>query len=253
MSSPLLVTITFSHYCEKARWTLDRAGIPYRESGHLPAFHALAVRRAGGRRSAPSLITDEGAINDSTDIARWADRRAPEANLYGKTEVERREIEALEDHFDEDLGPHTRRWVYFYMLPDSDLVKRLSAMQPAPALEKRLLPIFFPVVRVGMRKAMRITADGAERSLGKIERMFEEIGKKVEDGRPFLVGDALTMADITFASLAAVVLAPPEYGAPLCSLDALPAEATSRMRAWQETPAGKFVARVFRDWRRARA
>ena len=253
MQSPLLVTITFSHYCEKARWTLDHAGIPYRESGHLPAFHMLAVRRAGGHRSVPSLITDEGAINDSTDIAKWADRRAPSAHLYGKTDAERREIEALEDHFDENLGPHTRRWMYFYMLPDSAFVMRLSAKQNAPALEKRLLPFFFPVVRPAMRKAMRITPDGAERSLRKIEAMFEEVGKKIADGRPFLVGDALTMADITFASLAAVVLVPPEYGAPLCPIEELPSVPASRMRAWQETPAGKFAARLFREHRAARA
>ncbi|MDC3957200.1 glutathione S-transferase family protein [Polyangium jinanense] len=247
MPSPLLVTITFSHYCEKARWTLDRAGITYRESGHLPAFHMLAVRRAGGHRSVPALITDEGAINDSTDIAKWADRRAPGAHLYGKNDVERREIEALEDHFDEHFGPHTRRFMYFHMLQDRDLVLRLSAMQNAPRLEKRLLPIVFPVVRPAMRRAMRITPEGAERSLRKVEAAFAEVGKKLEDGRRYLVGDTLTMADITFASLAAVVLAPPQYGAPLCSMDALPREPAAHMRAWQELPAGKFVARLFRE------
>ncbi|WP_170229732.1 glutathione S-transferase family protein [Polyangium fumosum] len=254
MQPPQLVTITFSHYCEKARWTLDHAGIPYRESGHLPAFHMLAVRRAGGYRSVPALITDEGAINDSTDIAKWADRRAPGARLYGTNDAERREVETLEEHFDEHFGPHTRRWMYFHMLPDRDLVLHLSNKQHAPALEKRLLPLFFPVVRPVMRKAMRITPEGAARSLRKIEAMFAEVGKKIEDGRSFLVGDALTMADITFASLAAVVLAPPEYGAPLFPIEMLPQEPAAHIRAWQELPAGKFGARLFREHRaRARA
>lgn len=249
MQRPLLVTITFSHYCEKARWTLDRAGIPYRESGHLPAFHMLAVRRAGGYRSVPALITDEGALNDSTDIAKWADQNAPAARLYGTNDAERREIEAFEEHFDEHLGPHTRRWMYFHMLPDRDLVLGLSNKQNAPALEKRLLPLFFPVVRPAMRRAMRITPEGAARSFRKVEAMFAEVGKKLEDGRSFLVGDALTMADLTFASLAAVVLAPPEYGAPLCPIETLPREPAAHMRAWQELPAGKFVARLFREHR----
>ncbi|MDI1449833.1 glutathione S-transferase family protein [Polyangium sp. 6x1] len=253
MQPPLLVTITFSHYCEKARWTLDRAGITYRESGHLPGFHMLAVRRAGGYRSVPSLITDEGAFNDSTDIAKWADRRAPSAHLYGKTDAERREIETLEDRFDEDFGAHTRRWVYFHMLPDKNLVVRLSNQQAAPALEKRMLPFCFPFIRPVMRKAMRITAAGAERSQRKIDVMFDEVGKMLADGRPFLVGDTLTMADITFGSLAAVVLDPPEYGAPLGLIDALPPEAASNMRRWQELPAAKFVARLFRDHRGAPA
>ena len=50
-----LITIPISHYCEKARWALDRAGIPYRERAHLQAIHWFAVRRAGGARTVPVL------------------------------------------------------------------------------------------------------------------------------------------------------------------------------------------------------
>jgi glutathione S-transferase len=48
-----LVTIPISHYCEKARWALDRAGVPYREEAHIQAVHRLATRRAGGGVTAP--------------------------------------------------------------------------------------------------------------------------------------------------------------------------------------------------------
>jgi glutathione S-transferase len=30
-----LVTIPISHYCEKARWSLERAGLEYREERHV--------------------------------------------------------------------------------------------------------------------------------------------------------------------------------------------------------------------------
>src|SRR5690242_2857541 len=106
MAEPILVTITFSHFCEKARWALERAGIAFQESGHLPIFHALAVRRAGGWRSVPALVTDEGVINDSTNILGWIDKRAPHIHLYGRNDTERQEIERIEDLFDEQLGPH---------------------------------------------------------------------------------------------------------------------------------------------------
>ena len=33
-----LITIRFSHYCEKARWALDRGRIAYEERSHLPLF-----------------------------------------------------------------------------------------------------------------------------------------------------------------------------------------------------------------------
>ena len=38
-SEYLLITIPPSHYCEKARWALDYARIPYREERHPPLFH----------------------------------------------------------------------------------------------------------------------------------------------------------------------------------------------------------------------
>ena len=48
MVQPRLVTIPISHYCEKARWALERAGIGYREEPHVQGIHQLAARRAGG-------------------------------------------------------------------------------------------------------------------------------------------------------------------------------------------------------------
>ena len=43
-----LVTIPISHFCEKARWALQRAGVPYVERPHLQIIHVLAARRAAG-------------------------------------------------------------------------------------------------------------------------------------------------------------------------------------------------------------
>ena len=53
-----LITIPISHYCEKARWALDRAGIAYREERHVQLVHRVAARRAGGGSTVPVLVTD---------------------------------------------------------------------------------------------------------------------------------------------------------------------------------------------------
>ena len=47
-----LVTIPISHYCEKARWALERAALDYREERHVQGVHQFASRRAGGSRHA---------------------------------------------------------------------------------------------------------------------------------------------------------------------------------------------------------
>jgi glutathione S-transferase len=250
MTIPLLITIPFSHYCEKARWALERAGVAFHESGHLPVLHILPVRRAGGKRTVPVLVVGGRAIDDSTDILQWADRKAPPGRrLYGDSDAERREIEALEDFFDNKLGPDTRRWAYFYILPRKDVLLGLAG-RGVPRWESAVLPALLPIARPIMRRAMNITEDGALRSRDRIDAAFERVASLLEGGRPFLVGARPSAADITFASLAAPVVVPPQYGAELPAPDALHPEATERMKAWQQHPAGQFALRIYREHRR---
>src|SRR5262245_34510954 len=120
MATYRLITIGPSHYCEKARWALERYRIPFNEEAHPPVLHAFASLRNGGKRSTPVLITDTGVYNDSTDILELVDRHASGA-LFGSG-AERRETSELEDLFDEDFGPHTRRLIYFYMIDDKEAI-----------------------------------------------------------------------------------------------------------------------------------
>jgi len=73
-----LITLPISHYCEKARWALERAGIAYREERHVQLIHRVAVRRAGGGSTVPVLVTADGAIADSREILVWVDARTPD-------------------------------------------------------------------------------------------------------------------------------------------------------------------------------
>ena len=54
------------HYCEKARWALERAGIPFTEERHVQGIHRIASKRAGGHGTTPVLVTPEGAIGESS-------------------------------------------------------------------------------------------------------------------------------------------------------------------------------------------
>lgn len=86
-----LVTIPVSHYCEKARWALERAGLDYTERRHIQLVHIAAVKRAGGGRTAPVLKTPQGVFGDSTAILRYADEHGPpQLRLYPREEPARR-------------------------------------------------------------------------------------------------------------------------------------------------------------------
>src|SRR3954471_22955637 len=104
MAGNVLVTIPISHYCEKARWALDRAGIGFEERAHLQLLHRFAARRAGGGTTVPVLVCAEGVLAESTDILDYANARAPaERQLYPEGEAGAAAVRALERDFDEGL------------------------------------------------------------------------------------------------------------------------------------------------------
>ena len=100
-SNCILVTIPISHYCEKARWALERAGVAYEERAHLQVIHRFAVRRAGGGTTAPVLVCGERVFADSADIVDEADRRAPaERRLFPEDPAAAAGVRELEREFD---------------------------------------------------------------------------------------------------------------------------------------------------------
>ncbi|MEZ4428637.1 MAG: glutathione S-transferase, partial [Nannocystaceae bacterium] len=203
MTVPRLITIAFSHFCDKARWALEHAGVPYTEDVHMPMLHWWATLRAGAGRTVPALVTADGVIADSSEIVAWAHARAqPGRGLYPEDPAARSEAEALEDRFDEKLGPATRRWAYGQLLGDRAVVRAL-VVHDAPAWERRLAPAYVPVFASLVRRGLNINPPAVRRSFDRIEEIFAEVGDRLRDGRRFLVGDRLSVADLTFATLAA--------------------------------------------------
>ena len=83
MSGNVLITIPISHFCEKARWALDRAGISYTERAHLQLLHRFAARRAGGGNTVPVFVCTDGVLGESAEIVDYADAHGPpERRLY---------------------------------------------------------------------------------------------------------------------------------------------------------------------------
>lgn len=244
-----LISMPVSHYVEKARWGLDRSGLRYVEERHAPALHRLASKRAGGQGTVPVLVTGNGVFADSTDILKFLDSGLPEERrLYPVEPILRAEVERLEDLFDTRLGPHTRRWAYFYVL------QRPSELFPivcdrVPAIEGAVFRALYPVFRGLMRRLMQITPESAERSRRIIDEVFEKVTETLSDGRRFLVGDRFSAADLAFAALSAAALVPAEYGAKLPPLAAAPPEMHRQIEAWRETPAGQFALRLYREER----
>jgi glutathione S-transferase len=248
-TSAKLITIPFSHYCEKARWALDRAGVAYEEDGHLPIFHYRPVKKAGGKKTVPILRTpdrDAPPIADSTEIVAWADAHKPGCLLPADDKV-RAEALAIEDHLDNDLGPAARRWGYSHLLPRKDLDAMMVGV--VPRWELRMLKITRPIAYGMLRRGLKIDAAGVERSRQKIEDSFAYVHDRLRDGRRYLAGDAFTVADLTLAALASAVLLPRAHPVRLPEAESFPPEPRDQIERWRDTAAGRHALLMYQTER----
>ena len=248
MTPARLITIPFSHYCEKARWALERCGVPYEEDGHLPLFHYIANRFAGANRTVPVVISGDTRITDSTEIIAWADGQRPGTLLPADPET-RIEALALEDELDNQLGPATRRWAYFHLLPRKDLDHIIT--RGVPRWQKVALKLTRPLAVGLLKRGLKIDTAGAERSRAKIEETFDLLGELLADGRRYLVGDRFSVADLTFASLASPILLPRDHPFGLPTPEEFAPAAREQIEAWRATRAGKHALRIYADHRSA--
>ena len=236
-----LITIPISHYCEKARWALERAGIPYREERHVQGIHRVAARRAGGGQTVPVLVTPDGSLGESEDILRWVDERTPpERRLFPDEPAERAEVERLSRRFDERLGPRGRRLMYIQVLPYRDMTLEVNN-QGVPRWEDRALRLGWPFATRFLGNALGIRPGVEVEDEAVIWEELDFVAELLADGRRHVCGDRFTAADLTFGALSAAVVAPTVYGVALPQPEAMPPGMAALVRRARDHPAGRYA------------
>jgi glutathione S-transferase len=264
-----LITIPVSHYCEKTRWALTRLQIPFVEERHMPPFHRFATRslkdrsapipdternlsplnrlvgQMVGGQSVPILVTPTEIFRSSDEILNYVDSIAPETlKLYPTNPEQRQQMNELVTLFDTVLAPAVRLWTYSYIMNQPDVVKPLWC-QGVPWLEQMLFPIVFPWMRTTVSQMYGISDTSIDTSYQTISEIFDRVNGLLADGRTYLVGDRFSAADLAFATLAAAIVSPPNYGIQLPELTQLPAPMASHIKQFQNTLAGQFVLQLY--------
>jgi glutathione S-transferase len=242
--------IKVSHYNEKARWALDYKRVPHRRVAPLPLFGTVPAAWLMTRRTTmPVLRLDGRTIGDSTRIVAALEERFPDPPLYPADPAQRARALALEDFFDEQLGPYLRRLAWFHLshrpreffatvFPDSSPLVR-AALRPGAFLSGLATRRRYDVNTASAEEARR-------KVLAAMDRIEAEVGPS-----GYLVGDAFSVADLTAAALATPFVRAPERQ----YLPPQPPPEPLRSFCEQLTarPAGQWVLEMYRRHRSASA
>jgi glutathione S-transferase len=247
---PVLWQIEISHYAEKARWALDYKEVDHVRRSPLPGTHipiALFLTR-GAQPTIPVLQMDGRAIGDSTAIIAALDAKYLDRPLYPSTPEDRSRALQLEDWFDENLGPHTRLLPFYELIQEPDLFAEVAAANvPGPLGKVKPVVGAYGRVYTSLRWGANKSED-AERAREAIAAAFDKLEAELEQGNgEFLVGERLSVADVTAASLFYPIVVPPE--GPLSPDLPRPAGFESFRQSLSNRPGWRWVEETFRRYR----
>ena len=100
-----------------------------------------------------------------------------------------------------------------------------------------------------------VTPARAARAWERTREAFGEMDQLLADGRRYLTGETLTFADITFASLGALAVLPPEYpgnrlgGRRMAITDIRDPRWRAEVEELRARPSGQFILRLYREER----
>jgi glutathione S-transferase len=206
--TPVLWHLEVSHYNEKVRWALDYKRVRHVRRAVTPALQELRARRLRAGRTVPILQVNGRAIGDSTRIIEEIERRWPEPPLDPSDPEERRRALELEEYFDESCGHDVRRVLFNDNLaePEKFLGMLYGPDHPRLGLLKALSPILAAVVKW----RYEIQPDRVAHSREVVRAALHKVEAEAGPGG-YLVGDSFTVADLTAASILALVVVPPEF------------------------------------------
>jgi glutathione S-transferase len=210
-TKPTLWHIGISHYSEKVRWALDFKGVEHeRRAPQPPAHMVVALARTRGRSfTFPLLRLDGALLTDSSEIIAALERRQPDPPLYPADPAERERALALEDWFDEELGPHIRLLAWHTITNQSDSLEAVAVGTAAGPLKRfggaaSTFARTFVNARFGVNRAGRV-----EVARTKVREALDRLEAELGD-RDYLVGDRFGVADLTAAALFYPLVTPPE-------------------------------------------
>jgi len=250
---PFMVTLLPSSDVDLGRWLLQHWGWAYDERPHAPIFHILALAWWGMGKDDYPLVIRRGVKVPTIEkiVARYDPDAPADRRLVPDKETEpdlHAEVMDLQHRMRWDMGTGTVHWAYYHFLQHRKLVWP-SITTGVPWWETAFLTVGYPLIKALMFKGLGLGAKDAESALAKVHAAWDEIDARLSDGRRYLCGDRLTLADLAFATSGAPMVLARGYGGHLPTVDECPPEMRAVIEPLQARPAGRFIQRLYDEER----
>lgn len=190
-----LIQIPFSHNCVKVRRALELKELPV-ELEDVPPSNRTAVRSVSGQGRVPVLVDGGRVIADSTAILRYLEESYPQRPLLPDDPGQHAECWVLEDWADAAFMELSRRMAYRAIFAEPGTLEAMF-FPDDHGLRQRLKA---RVARRLVRRRFRIVDAHAARDEGEARRLADLAVRRLA-GREFLLGDRVTVADVTLAAM----------------------------------------------------
>ena len=191
-----LLQFDYSPFCAKIRHVLDYKGIPYTTVELPPIVHKSMSRRLSGQVKVPYIRHNDQVVADSSSIARYLEETFPEKPILPADPALREQVLLLEDWLDESLQPALGKMAYLYLYLHPQLaIDDPNISTGVDLLDRnkdKLVPL---MLGMSVRKNNLSAAD-----MPKLEERLNEVLRRLQGqlkGRDHLVGDSMTLADLT--------------------------------------------------------
>ena len=194
----LLLQFSTSHYCRKARLALRYKKIAFQVENLTPGLHVFRVKPLTGLTTVPTLLPQEegqpNAIGDSTRIFKYLEAYSPQPSLILPDQDQQLQAWLLEDWLDESIGTATRFVYYDFRAGEGKSID--------PSLSSQL-------VINAVRWQYGITSAAVQLATQRLETAMEVLS--AWKNQPYLLGNALSIADIAAAALLSPLALIPHY------------------------------------------
>ena len=248
--APALLTFPPMIDCETSRFVLTHYGIAYRETPHIfPWVSVLALFR-GGTPQVPLFFGERTLAGPRAIVDFFEPSRPAGQRLIPENRLLAAQVEADWNRFNGILAGSTAVLGYYHLLP-----ARAIMIEPfcrgVPPFEGRVLRATYPALRGLFNLLLQLNPTHVGQALTQTRAIFDETARRLADGRQYLVGDRLTLADIGLAAASAPMLLPTNYGAPMPPLEAMPRDLQAIISELRRHATGAFVESIYRRHRLA--